>query len=159
MQNSSIQVVGVQVVNAFTACRCLLLVVNVDLGMSFHDLCDASSQVLQQSHEVIDLILLHQSNALALIKLANAIHEHFHELCLHQPIIRVDSHDVLSPFPCKTHEAIFTMIALHGDLQEERIGHLWCCDGMQWINTECLQCGNAEVFECISHESHIEYNV
>ena len=56
MQNSSIQVVGVQVVNAFTACRCLLLVVNVDLGMPFHDLSDASSQVLQQSHEVIDII-------------------------------------------------------------------------------------------------------
>ena len=51
MHGSTIQVVGVQVVNAFTACRCLLCVVNVDLGMSFHDLCDASSQVLQQSHE------------------------------------------------------------------------------------------------------------
>ena len=30
---------------------------------------------------------------------------------------------------------------------------------MHWINSECLQCSNAEVFECISHESHIEYIV
>ena len=82
MHGSTIQIVGVQVVNAFTACRCLLLVVNVDLGMPFHDLCDASSQILQQSHEVIDLICLHQSNALALIELTHTIHEHFHELFL-----------------------------------------------------------------------------
>ena len=58
------------------------------------------------------------------------------------------------------------MIALHGDLQEERIGHLWerighlwCCDVVHRINTECLQCGNTEVLECISHQSHIEYIV
>ena len=56
MQNSSVQVVGVEVVNAFTACTCVLLVVNVDLGMSFHDLRDASSQVLQQVDDIIDLI-------------------------------------------------------------------------------------------------------
>ena len=56
MHGSTIQVVGVEVVDAFTAPSCLLLVANVDLGVSFHDLCDASSQVLQQLHEVIDLI-------------------------------------------------------------------------------------------------------
>ena len=53
MHGSTIQVVGVQVVNG---CLLLACVANVDLGVSFHDLCDASSQVLQQSHEVIDLI-------------------------------------------------------------------------------------------------------
>ena len=92
-------------------------------------------------NEVIDLICFHQSNALALIELTHAIHEHFHELFLGESLIRVDAHDVLSPFPCEDHEATLTMIALHCDLQEERIGHLWCCDGMHWINTECLQCG------------------
>ena len=56
MHCSSVQVVGVQVVDAFIACRCLLCVVNIDLGMSFHHLSDASSQVLQQSREVIDII-------------------------------------------------------------------------------------------------------
>ena len=56
MHGSSIQVVGVEVVKAFTACRCLLCVVNADLGMPFHDLSDSSSQVLQQLNEVIDLI-------------------------------------------------------------------------------------------------------
>ena len=56
MQNSTIQVVGVEIVDAFTVHSCLLLVVNVDLSMSFHDLCDSSSQVLQQSNEVIHLI-------------------------------------------------------------------------------------------------------
>ena len=85
-------------------------------------------------NEVIDLILLHQSNSLALIELTHAIHEHIHELFLGESLIRVDSHDVLSPFPCEAHEAILTMIALHCDLQEERIGHLWCCDGMHGIN-------------------------
>ena len=30
---------------------------------------------------------------------------------------------------------------------------------MHGINTECLQCGVSEVFECISHDSHIEYMV
>ena len=35
---------------------CLLLVVNVDLGMSFHDLSDASSKVLQRVDEVFDNI-------------------------------------------------------------------------------------------------------
>ena len=59
---------------------CVASVVNVDLGMLFHDLSDASSQVLQRSHKVIDLICLHQSNSLAIIELAHAIHEHFHEL-------------------------------------------------------------------------------
>ena len=110
-------------------------------------------------NEVIDLILLHQSNALALIELAHAIHEHFHELFLGKSLIRVNAHDVLSPFPCEGHEATLTMIALHCDLQEERICHLWCCDIVHRINTECIQCGNAEVFECISHQSHIEYIV
>ena len=46
MHGSIIQVVGVQVVNAFTACHCLLLVVNVvnvDLGLPFHNLSDDSS--------------------------------------------------------------------------------------------------------------------
>ena len=56
MQNSTIQVVGVEIVNAFTAHSCVLLVTNVDLGMSFHDLSDASSKVLQLSHKIIDLI-------------------------------------------------------------------------------------------------------
>ena len=51
------------------------------------------------------------------------------------------------------------MIPLHCHLQEEWIGYLWCCDVMHGINTECLQCGVSEVFECISHESHIEYIV
>ena len=102
--------------------------------------------------EVIDLICFHQSNALALIELTHAIQEHIYELFLLESLIRVDAHDVLSPFPTEGHEAILTMIALHCDLQEERIGHLWCCDGKHRINTECLQCGNAEVLECISHE-------
>ena len=53
MHGSTTQVVGVQVVNG---CLLLACVVNVDLGVSFHDLSDASSQVLQQLHEVIDLI-------------------------------------------------------------------------------------------------------
>ena len=67
MHGSSVQVVGVEVINAFTACRCLLSVANiggnnvtagvtnghpnVNLGMPFHDLCDASSQALQLSNE------------------------------------------------------------------------------------------------------------
>ena len=152
MHGSTVQVVCVQVVNAFTAHSCLLLVVNVNLGVPFHDLSDASSQVLQQSHEVIDLICLYQSNALAIIELTHAIQEHFHQLFLGESLIRVDSHDVLNPFPCEGHEAILTMIALHCDLQEERIGHLWCCDIVHGINTECVQCGNAEVLECINHE-------
>ena len=100
----------------FIARRCLFLVVNVDLGVPFHDLSDASSQVFQQSHEVIDLILLHQSNALALIELAHAIQEHFYELFLLKSLIRVDAHDELSPFPCEDHEATLAMIALHDDL-------------------------------------------
>ena len=59
MHGSSIQVVGVQVVDAFTAPSCLLFVVitgEVDLGIPFHDLSDASSKVLQLSHKIIDLI-------------------------------------------------------------------------------------------------------
>ena len=56
MHGSTIQVVGVELVNAFTARRCLLCVVNVDLSMPFHDLSDSSSQVLQQSHEGIDFL-------------------------------------------------------------------------------------------------------
>ena len=47
MHGSSIQVVGIEIVDAFTALRCLLCVVNIDLGMPFHDLSDASSKVLQ----------------------------------------------------------------------------------------------------------------
>ena len=112
-----------------------------------------------QMNEVIDFICLHQSNALALIELTHAIQEHFHELFLGESLIRVDAHDVLSPFPCEGHEATLTMINLHGDLQEERIGRLWCYDVVHGINTECVQCGNAEMLECISHESHIEYIV
>ena len=30
---------------------------------------------------------------------------------------------------------------------------------MHGISSKCLQCGVSEVFECISHESHIEYIV
>ena len=30
---------------------------------------------------------------------------------------------------------------------------------MHGINTECIQCGVSEVFECINYESHIEYIV
>ena len=56
MHGSTVQVVGVEIVDAFTAPSCLLLVVNVDLGMSFHDLSDSSSKVLQLSHKIIDLI-------------------------------------------------------------------------------------------------------
>ena len=56
MHGSSIQVVCVEIVNAFTAPSCLLCVVYVDLGVSFHDLSDASSQVLHQVDEVIDII-------------------------------------------------------------------------------------------------------
>ena len=56
MHGSTVQVVGVEIVDAFTARRCLLCVVNVDLGVSFHDLSDSSSQVLQLSHKIIDLI-------------------------------------------------------------------------------------------------------
>ena len=167
MHGSSIQVVGVEVVDAlganvaFTARRCLLCVGGWQSHprVPFHDLSDTSSQVLQQSHEVIDLICLHQSNALALIELAHAIQEHFHQLSLLKSLIRVNAHDVLSPFPCQGHEATLTMIALHRHLQEERIGHLWCCDVVHGIDTEGLQCGVAEVLECIRHESHIEYVV
>ena len=50
-------------------------------------------------HEVIDLICLHQSNALALIELAHAVHEHIYELFLGESLIRVDSHDELSSLP------------------------------------------------------------
>ena len=58
---------------------------------------------------------------LAFIEITHAIQEHFHELFLGESLIRVDSHDVLSPFPCEGHEATLAMISLHGDLQEERI--------------------------------------
>ena len=133
-----------------------LLAVKVNIGIPFHDLCDASSQVLQQAHKVIYLISLHQSNALALIELSYAIQEHIYKLFLFESLIGVD---VLCLFPCEGHEVILTMIALHGDLQEERIGHLWCCDVVHGINTECIQCRISEVLEYISHESHIEYIV
>ena len=116
MQNSTIQVVGVQVVDAFTAHSCVLCVVNVDLVMPFYNLSNASSKVLHQSYEVIDFICLHQSNSLAFIEFTHAVHEHFYELFLGETLIRVDAHDVLSPFPCEGHEAILTMIALHCDL-------------------------------------------
>ena len=43
MHGSTIQVL----VNAFLAHSCLFLIVNVDLSMSFHDLSDPSSKVLQ----------------------------------------------------------------------------------------------------------------
>ena len=56
MHGSSIQVVCIEIVDAFTAPSCLLCVGNVNLGMPFHDLSDASSQVLQQVDEVIDFI-------------------------------------------------------------------------------------------------------
>ena len=85
-------------------------------------------------NEVIDFICFHQLNALALIEFTHAIQEHFHQLFLGQPLIRAHWSDVLSLFPSEAHEAILAMIALHGDLQEERIGHLWCCDVM-----ECME--------------------
>ena len=136
MQNSTVQVVGIDVVDSFTAHSCLFLVVmasEVDLRMSFHDLCDASSKVLQQSHEVIDLICLHQSDSLAFIEPPIRFKNTFTS-CLGESLIRVDVHDILNPFPCEGHEAILAMIAFHYDLQEERIGHLRCCDVMHGIN-------------------------
>ena len=44
-------------------------------------------------------------------------------------------------------------------LSPSRRVNMWCCDVMHGINTECLQCGISEVFEYISHESHIDYIV
>ena len=84
MQNSTIQVVGVQIVNAFTAHSCVLLVTNVDLGMSFHDLRDTSSQVLQLSHKIIDIIqvsitLLNHSFML-IFQVSNILDQRIHRL-------------------------------------------------------------------------------
>ena len=98
-----------------------LLAVKVNIGIPFHDLCDASSQVLQQSHEVIYLISLHQSNALALIELSYAIQEHIHKLFLFESLIGVD---VLCLLPCDGHETTLSMITLYRHFQEERIGYL-----------------------------------
>ena len=47
MHGSSVKVVRIEIINAFLALSCLLLVVDVYLSMSFHDLSDLSSKVLQ----------------------------------------------------------------------------------------------------------------
>ena len=47
MHGSTIQVVCIEIVDAFIALSCLLLVVNVYLDMSFHNLSDSSLKVLQ----------------------------------------------------------------------------------------------------------------
>ena len=86
-------------------------------------------------------------------------HEDLLQILFSQPFILINSYDVLSPLLTQCLQCILTMISLHYHLQEERIGHLWCCDVMHGINTECLQCGVSEAFECISHESHMEYIV
>ena len=57
MHGSTIQVVGIEVVD--TMVDIVAMVYKVDLGMPFYDLSDSSSQVLQQAHEVIDLIYFH----------------------------------------------------------------------------------------------------
>ena len=108
-------------------------------------------------NEVIDFICFHQLNALALIEFTHAIQEHFHELFLGQPLIRAHWSDVLSLFPSEAHEAILAMIALHGDLQEERIGHLWCCDVMECMESTpnafsmvTRKCSNASAMRVIS---------
>ena len=97
MHSSSVEVVRIEIVDALIAHSCLLLVVNITLGMSFHDLSDIPAQVLQQSHEVIDLILLHQSNALALIEFIHAIHEDLIQLLLRESLVGADASDIPSP--------------------------------------------------------------
>ena len=121
MHGSSIQVVGVEIVDAFTARRSLLYVVmagEVDLGVPFHDLSDASSQVLQQAYDIIDVICFHQLSAISVIILAHAIHEYLLQLVLGKSLIYANAHDVLSPFPCQGHEATLTMIVLHRHFQK-----------------------------------------
>ena len=159
MHDFSVGVVGIEVVDAFTDRNCLPAFANVDLGVSFHDLCDSPSQVLQQSNEVIDFILFHQSNALACIELSRAIHEDLLQSPLGESLVGADASDALCPPLTEEPKVTLTMITLHCHLQEERISHLWCCDVMHGINIECLQWGVSEVFKCISHESHIEYVV
>ena len=90
MHGSTIQVVCIEIVDAITICSRLLTFVNinVNLCMPFHDLCDSTSQVLQQSNEVIDLVLLHQSNAFAPIEFTHTIHEDLLQLFLRQPLVR-----------------------------------------------------------------------
>ena len=86
-------------------------------------------------------------------------HEDLLQIRLCQPFICTDLFDMLSPLLTQCLQCILTMITIHRYLQEERICHLWCCNIMHGIGTECLQCGVSEVFECICHESHIEYIV
>ena len=99
MHGSTIQVVCIEIVDAGgTMLLPWLLVANLNLGVLFHDLRDASAQVVQQSHEVIDFILLHQSNTLALVEFTHMIHEDLLQLLFTHPLVRTDLCDVLYPF-------------------------------------------------------------
>ena len=92
--------------------------------MLFHNLCDASTQVLQQSHEVIDLACFHQSNALVLIEFTHVIHEDILQMLFTHPLVGIDSCDVYNPLLKQCLQCLHAMIAFKCDLQEERICHL-----------------------------------